>query len=328
MSNDFGLTPHIVHDEVPDIGAQDIMRNPLYRMGMDKSIEEGYVGRGIIIGIVDTGYQEHVDYPNAILVKSFGDKDTRDYNGHGTHVRCIVLSGLPAASQIITKALDKGGNAYSTKDIADAIIFCADNNAHVINLSLGGGGEDRHIVRAIRYAYKKNCVVVCSAGNNGGNLTFPASMREVVATGALSWNDKLWRHSSRDERLDIVAYGDQIVSGWRDLRNEVSKLMRSLSGTSMAAPWVAAECGRIIEIYMRHYNEVPANHVTINILYKAAEILNGIPYGNGKVRGLTTQVFQSIINTADTVDDHLAHHPALYEKHGWFKRVLRFFKLC
>ena len=323
--SDFKLTPYKVHDDV-EIGVQDMYRNPLIRQGMDKSIKEGYTGKGIRIAIIDTGYQEHTDLPNALMVKAFGVKGSIDHNGHGTHVRGIVIQGFPDVEQLIAKAMDAEGNSYSSWDIADAIVWCADQGAHVINMSFGGRNYNKNIAEAIRYADSKNCTIVCSAGNNGKGLTFPASMEEVIAVGAISWNDKLTGFSSRDERLDIVAYGDQIVSAWRDLRNEVSSIMKSLSGTSMSAPWVAVECGRIIQIYMKHYNEIPPNHVTKNILYKAAEILNGIPYGNGKVRGLTTKVFKSIVKTDDSVADHQMNHPELYKKEGFFKRLFNSIK--
>ena len=54
------------------------------------------------------------------------------------------------------------GTGY-TSDIA-GIRFAADNNADVIDLSLGGGGYSQSMADAIEYAANRGSVVVMAAG--------------------------------------------------------------------------------------------------------------------------------------------------------------------
>lgn len=327
MEERFKLTPHQVHD-LPEMEIQNMRNNAVHRIGMDVAQEQGFTGKGVRVAVIDSGFQSHVDFPDPILSAVFGAKEVLDLNGHGNHVRTIIYQAVPEHDGIVAKVLDAEGYAYSNGAIADGIDYAVDHGANVINISIGGGRSNRIIEKAIIRAYQKGCVIVCSAGNNGGTLTFPANMKEAIAVGAINWDDELTSFSSRDMDLDIVTYGHLIPSGYRELKKDVSKAWKAVSGTSQAAPWVSGECARIIEIYRKQFNETPPNYVTKNILYKSARILGGLPYGNGKLRAVTLQIFRSIIESAPNVDQHISQNPDLYKKANLIKKLFQKIGLC
>ena len=172
-------------------------------------------GAGQTIAIVDTGVDlTHPDLVgNLVAGHDFVDNDTvpDDFNLHGTHVagtaaadddNGIGVSGVaPAAKIMPVRALDADGKGNSA-NIANGILFAADNGATVINLSVGGpgGGGDAALSAAIEHAGQRNVVVVSAAGNennnNDVNPTTPCTLdppthnnicvASVTATGARS----------------------------------------------------------------------------------------------------------------------------------------------
>lgn len=208
-------------------------------------------GKGVLIGIVDTGIDE-VHAGDGDLADAI--EDTRDFShsrsgprdvfGHGTHVagtaaaregnRKGVAGVAPDSKLLIAKALgdDGGGTGES---VGLAIIWCCDKGAKVINCSLGSAMPDPPIKSAIDYANGKGVFVVCAAGNTGriNDLNFPARWDGTIAVGALDRNARLARFSSRGPQLDVAWPGEEITSTYLNGGYAV------LSGTSMAAPAVA-----------------------------------------------------------------------------------------
>ena len=75
-----------------------------------------------------------------------------------------------------------GGGTWD--DVADGIIYAANNGAHVISLSLGGP-PGKVVENACRYAIRKGCVVVAAAGNSSGTVGYPAAYPGVLAVSSV-----------------------------------------------------------------------------------------------------------------------------------------------
>ncbi len=171
----------------------------------------GARGQGVRVAVIDSGIDSsHPDLVanlNTSLSASFvpGEDFDNPPGSHGTHVAGTIAAGLngfgvtgvaPEAEIVALKALSAVSGSGSTSGIAQAIVYAADIDADVINMSLGfsGGfpknctfGEDhfsanqcRDIIelytRAIKYARSNNVTVVASAGNDNRDMDHDASV--------------------------------------------------------------------------------------------------------------------------------------------------------
>src|SRR4029079_11873222 len=142
-------------------------------------------GAGVNICIVDTGVDDqHQELAGKVALRTnFVTAEPRvdDPNGHGSHVageaaaKGVVVNGVaPRATILGARVLNAAGSESETA-ITNGIRWCADNGAHVINMSLGGiryRGVSSFISSpitygsAINYATTRGVVVVVSAGNS------------------------------------------------------------------------------------------------------------------------------------------------------------------
>jgi serine protease len=206
-------------------------------------------GAGVVVAVVDTGVAPAPDLDGRllpgwnVLARS---ENAADDNGHGTHVAGTVAevggnglaeSGVaPEASILPVKVLDSTG-AGSDADVAAGIVWAADHDARIINLSLGGSQPSTVLADGVAYARTRGVLIVAAAGNDGGAVGVPARLAGVVAVGAVDSTRVRAPFSAGGRALDLVAPGVDIlqqtldgVGGYAD---------RSWSGTSMASPQVA-----------------------------------------------------------------------------------------
>ncbi len=207
------------------------------------------------IAILDTG----VDGAHEDLQGNFHSTD-RSYDtdpvGHGTHCAGIAAAISNNGKGIASFAPDNnfvrvtsirvlnsfGGGTQ--QDIIKGIIEAADNGADVISLSLGSpsfDSEQRAYTEAVRYAHQAGAIVVAAAGNadeDAANFT-PANVKGVITVAALDERLRKAEFSNhvRNISMPIAAPGVNIYSTFP--KNEY----KSLSGTSMATPYVAGLLG-------------------------------------------------------------------------------------
>ncbi|WP_435359270.1 S8 family serine peptidase [Haloarchaeobius sp. DFWS5] len=206
----------------------------------------------VTIAVIDQG----VKYDHPDLVDRFGsnkgydfvDDDSDPYPDsmadeyHGTHVAGIAaattnngdgIAGMSNSSLLSGRALSEEGSG-SSADIADAVQWAADQNADIINMSLGGGGFNQTMKNAVSYAANAGVTLICAAGNDGsGSVSYPAAYDECIAIGAIDENENLANFSQYGPKLELVAPGVDVLSCWTD------QPYRKISGTSMATPAAA-----------------------------------------------------------------------------------------
>jgi subtilisin family serine protease len=188
------------------------MQWDLKAMKADETIAAGARGAGINVCIVDSGLDDsHQEFAGKVTrLASFVPNSVAqlDSNGHGTHVagsaaaRGVVMSGVaPDASLFGAKVFNASGSSNTIQPFLEAIVWCTDNGAHVVNMSLGGirylAGEPATAIpdvqaytTAMDYATSRGVVVVTSAGNsslrlpNVAQITVPAQIPGTIIVGA------------------------------------------------------------------------------------------------------------------------------------------------
>jgi len=192
-------------------------------------------------------------------VLNIGDASERDpipedqfSRAHGTAVAGVMaaeqnnaqgVSGVaPGCKLVALRAFDSQGNAEDD-DIASAIIYAADNNVKIINLSYGDFQPSLLQRDAIRYATSKGCLVFASSGNEGGEEHhYPSDFDEVISVGGTTNSpspDAAWIQSTHSQGLDVVAPATEIYTVGHD------SSYQSIDGTSFASPITAATAALI-----------------------------------------------------------------------------------
>lgn len=206
----------------------------------------------VTVAVIDSGVQgSHPDLASVLVsdgtdfVKP-GGNGTADGNGHGTHVAGIIAAvagngvgtvGLAKGAKILPiRVLDDNASGWNS-DIAKGIVYAADHGAQVINLSLSSTSKDSVLNAAVQYARSKNVLVVASAGNSrltGSPIAYPAAFPGVLAVGATDSHGVSAPFSTTGAYVGISAPGVNVLSTYKGSN------WTTMSGTSMAAPYVAA----------------------------------------------------------------------------------------
>ena len=142
--------------------------------------QNGYDGNGIVVSIIDTGIDlNHPDLEGQIIGGyDFVDNDEipEDTNGHGTQVAGIIasngnLKGISPNSKILMYKVSEDGESVPSHLIIKAIEKSIEDNADIINISLGINQTNTKIDQAVNKAVKNNIFVVAAAGNFGPELS-------------------------------------------------------------------------------------------------------------------------------------------------------------
>ncbi|MEM8777990.1 MAG: S8 family peptidase [Cyanobacteria bacterium P01_G01_bin.49] len=227
----------------------------LHNIHVEKAWEETK-GNGVTVAVIDTGVSRVPDLKQTEFVSGYdfvNDRnDVSDDNGHGTHVAGTIaqstnnnygVAGIAYEAKIMPLKVLSGQGGGTVSDIADAIRFAADNEADVINMSLGGGGESQVMKEAIDYAHDKGVVIIAAAGNSNQNAaSYPARYPKVISVSALDAAGKKAPYSNYGAGVDISAPGGsdsgKIVQETVDPQTGQT-VFAGFQGTSMAAPHVA-----------------------------------------------------------------------------------------
>jgi subtilisin family serine protease len=200
----------------------------------------------VIIAILDTGVDlTHPDIavkivPGYDFVNS--DSTPQDDNGHGTHVAGIAaassnngegVAGVSWGARVMPVKVLNAGSAGTYADVAAGILWATDHGAQIINMSLGGPNLSSTLSDAVDYAASRGVLLVAAAGNNSGNVLYPAAYTAVIAVAATDFTNTRLPLSNFGPELDVSAPGGNIYS----LNVGGGYIFRT--GTSMAAPHVS-----------------------------------------------------------------------------------------
>ncbi|WP_258840543.1 S8 family serine peptidase [Mechercharimyces sp. CAU 1602] len=244
--------------------------NFLPRIGAEHAFEylphDARYKQEITVAVVDTGVDLSHSFLKPYLVpgvniKSTGES-TQDRMGHGTQVAGVLASVWRGTAKqdpykdtfhiMPIKVMDDGkdGDVFHT---AEGIRKAIERRADVIVLSQGSWTYSDTIADACQAAEKAGVVVVGAAGNamhdEEGNilysypLYYPAALPTVLGVGSVNEQGKHEITSNYGPGIDVVAPGESI----RSTKLEGGYVYDS--GTSFAAPQVAAGAALILKMY-------------------------------------------------------------------------------
>lgn len=202
--------------------------------GIDRAHEIDIRGRGVLVGVLDTGIDaDHAEFVSRIVpfryVSLFPDspywppRDVRgfDMDGHGTHV-CGIIAGenvgvAPEANLYVASVIESETTRSSLIRVTyglDWILrhFSSPENESrpaVLSMSLGfpptatgdiSRAEYDRRLRLISVLLKtlveSDVLPVVAIGNDGrGNYSYPGASREVIGVGAANFNQRIARFS-------------------------------------------------------------------------------------------------------------------------------------
>ena len=237
--------------------------------------DHGFLGRGVSVAIVDSGFDSNRDLAPAIAGFwdfTRGGIPSRPYDdyGHGTHLAGLIASqgsessseyaGIaPAVRLYGLKVLDKFGRGRSS-DVVKALEWIAANKRSaapgavkidIVNLSLGHPvyepSETDPLVRAVENVVRAGVIVVAAAGNKGedengdagyAGITSPGNAPSAITVGAVDTKNTAERGDDR------VAYFSSRGPTWFD----------AFAKPEIVAPGVgltsdAADRGQLYESY-------------------------------------------------------------------------------
>lgn len=252
-------------------------------------------------GIIDDYYGANFTAGGYYTAKGSGMDD----HGHGTHVAGIVAAsnnkagvvGIAYNVQLMALKAGDASGYFLNNNVANAILYAYNNGADVINMSFGGTASTIAVQDALATAYAR-CILVASAGNNGapneGILAvpnYPAAFSYVLGVMSAGGTGKNVVESGftnydymsyNSVEYEVYAPGEQILSTLPGDR------YGRLSGTSMAAPVVAAQAA-LLRSYYTDRSMYPTKFIYGQIVGTADEgvaCFNSILHGAHNIPGI------------------------------------------
>lgn len=243
----------------------------------------------------------NVDYDSrAIVGDDINDINDTDYGNndvigpdaeHGTHVAGIIaakrfndlgMNGVADQVEIMAvRTLCTGDE--TDKDVANAIRYAVDNGASVINMSFGKGlsPHKKWVDQAVKYAHKKDVLIIHAAGNEHMKNTFdnhfpndryrksglfgPKYAENWLEIGAVDWQggERLAADFSNygHNTVDVFAPGVDIYSTTPENNYTAHQ------GTSMAAP-VVAGLAAVLRSYFPQLTAVQVKNIIMDSAIK------------------------------------------------------------
>jgi len=217
------------------------------RFTLDDATFAPWTGRGITIGVIDSGINANHPHVGRAesgvhLLADGEDEDTTDRLGHGTAVAAAIREKAPGVALVAVRVFDRS-LATSGDVLARAIHWAADHDCSLINLSLGTANpaSDEPLREAVAHAQRCGAILV-SARAYDGVRCLPGRLEGVA--GVL-----VDRQCARDEmRLSIDTDGTPVFCA-SGLPRPIPGLPeeRNLSGISFAVANVTGFLARFLE---------------------------------------------------------------------------------
>ncbi|MGN0843623.1 MAG: S8 family peptidase, partial [Kiritimatiellia bacterium] len=226
---------------------RDFSNAPWYwqELGVIGMIERGITGKGVKVGIVDSGCQNIVEDGVTHMAIDHHGGNTSASAAHGIQVCSIVKSdrfGIAPDAELYAY------NGSGFVDDINGLWWCFTNGCRVLNFSGGYTPFDytddelawaREQIQAL---LDQGAILIASGGNAPNEtLTFPQDMDGVINIAGLT-HDRSSANLNDNWAKDFAAFGQDVP-----LYTSSSGAVGTNSGTSFAAPMVSAICALYLQ---------------------------------------------------------------------------------
>ncbi|MPZ25654.1 MAG: S8 family serine peptidase [Micromonosporaceae bacterium] len=246
-------------------------------VGAPQAWAAGFDGTGRTVAVLDTGIDgNHPDLAGKVVAaENFTtDPDTRDENGHGTHVSGILAGtgvgsdgtfrGVAPGAELMSGKVCNSAGSCPTSGLLAGMEWAA-ARADLVSVSIGTqvgtDGTDPLSQAVNSLTAQHDTLFVIASGNAGafgdGSVGSPGAADAALTVGSVDKSEQLAGSSSRGPRLgdfaikpDLTAPGVSIVSArgaGTSLGTPVNELYTTASGTSMATPHVAGAAAILLQ---------------------------------------------------------------------------------
>ena len=256
-------------------GDDEATSRQLEQIHLDQLHKAGYRGKGMLVAVLDGGFQYADHIPALKRIKKVGERDfvyppSRNIyreHSHGVKVLSVMAvheKGLfegsaPDASYWLLRCEQTETESRSEEDFWTAAAEFADSvGVDVINSSLGYSdyddeaqnypyrqldGHTMMISRMASLLARKGIVLVCSAGNSGNDqwkkITIPADAFDVLTVGAVTSDGENAAFSSVGPTADGRVKPDVMaMGGYCSVINGEGEISQQ-NGTSFSSPLIA-----------------------------------------------------------------------------------------
>ena len=268
----------------------------------------GATGKGIKIGIVDSGINPTLDeFTGRIDPASTDVAGTRsmgDDAGHGTAVSAVAAAarnnentmGVAFGATIVMERADSPGTCSSSNDCSfydNAIAQGIDNarvaGARVINLSLGGSTPGSALLSAMQRAVNSGIVLVIAAGNDSTPNPDPFALTPaqqfpgmVIIAGSIGGAGSSTTISDFSDHAGTGAQYYLAAKGYNDRAPDQHGTQYLWSGTSFSAPTISGA----VALLAQAFPNLTGQQI-VSILFQSAHDLGAAgvdsTYGHGEL---------------------------------------------
>lgn len=278
----------------------------------------GYTGKGVKIGIVDSGINPKLSEFTGKIDPASGDvagtRGVSDEGGHGTAVSAVAAAarngsntmGVAFDSTIVSERADapgtcaaKDGCQFYDNAIASGIDAARQAGVRVINLSLGGSQPGTALLSAMQRAVNAGIVIVISAGNDGADPTkgtnpdpfaltpaqrFPG---QVIIAGSIGADDGSGGTNTNviSDFSNRAGTGSQyylMALGYMDRAPDETGKQYLWSGTSFSAPTISGA----VALMAQAFPNLTGKQI-VSLLFQSADDLGAAgvdsTYGHGRL---------------------------------------------
>ncbi|MFO7626079.1 MAG: S8 family serine peptidase [Candidatus Fermentibacteraceae bacterium] len=296
----------------------------LLQAGITGLHERGFRGEGIVMGVLDSGFEfDHDCFAGTQILGTWDFVGNDEYVGyeegdpentgiHGTAVFSIIagdspglyIGGAPDAAFLLARTEDTGDEYPQEEDFwVFGLEWCEQNGASIVSSSLGYidwyepwqmDGNTAVTTLAADIAASRGLIVVNAVGNNGPEdttLVAPSDGDSVFAVGSVNSLGILSGYSSRGPSADGRIKPDACARGESTVFANLAGGYSSGNGTSFATPIVSAAFAAISQAHPEW------SMMRISEALKATASQGGSPdsdYGWGMIDATAAMMHRSV----------------------------------